>query len=128
LTTYQRLQFLDTPEIRILARADGRELGNLRAGIFITSEGARTPWGNIDNVVVTARWLSASGTNSSAQAELNVKASAFESKSAKLQHTHFIGQFSFFPTNAAPAKGALQLDISRAETRWGKGRDAHISG
>jgi hypothetical protein len=74
LTTIEKCQFATRPEIKIHVRADVRDLREFNADLYLNSSTATTPWGAVNDLLMTVRWQPSPGTNPATNLRLFVKA------------------------------------------------------
>ncbi|MEO8426151.1 MAG: hypothetical protein ABI651_03470, partial [Verrucomicrobiota bacterium] len=127
LTTLEKCRFASRPEIKIRARADGRDMRRLSADLFLNSSTATTPWGAVNDLLMTGRWLPSSETDPAASLRLFVKAGRVNADWGEIKHAHFTGQFALQPSNPAPATVTAKLEVANLQTQWGDGRNLQVS-
>jgi hypothetical protein len=127
LTTIEKCRFASRPEIKIHARADARDLREFNADLYLNSSTATTPWGAVNDLLMTVRWQPSPGTNPATNLRLFVKAGRVQADWGEIKHAHFTGQFVLQPSNGAPATATGKLEVVDLQTQWGGGRNFQLS-
>jgi len=125
--TTEQLRFAQPPMLRLNLRGDASNPSSFGGMLTLNLVGAETPWGSLENGLLSCLLSPPQATNQLAQAEVKLMVDQFRSPSNLLSHGQFTGGFGFAWTNPVPTNFAFRLDCARLQTPWATGDNVKLA-
>ena len=124
--TLERIHFSAPPELRLDVRGDARDLASFGVRVLLSTPGADTPWGTVNQGRFSARLFPAT-TNGLSSAELSLEAGEARTRWATTGNLQLTAHLASFESLTNLGNGDLTLCAGHVETEWGSATNLQLT-
>lgn len=121
--TLERIHFTAAPEMFLTLHLDARNTNQFAADLRLQAVGARTPWGTVDNVLLSAPLRPAPGSNGLVQADFRFKCDQATTPWGETKQARLNLRLVQSLTNPLPLSADLDLNLRQPKSRWASARN-----
>jgi hypothetical protein len=123
--TLERIHFSAPPMLMLDVRGDARDLASFGVRVVVSSPGADTPWGTLNQGRFSARLFPAT-TNGLSSAELSLEAGEARTHWATTGDLRLSAHLTSFESLTNLGNGDLALSAGHVETKWGSATNLQL--
>jgi hypothetical protein len=125
--TGAKIRFAQPPVLRLNFHGDADVPNSLGGLLTFNLAAADTPWGNMQNALLSCILLPPDNTNKLTQARLKLTLGQFHSPASLVNQAQLTGSCRLALTNPMPSDFSCQFECAQLQTPWATGQNLKLS-